>query len=579
MALVFLTSGSSWTVPADCTSINWVDCIGAGGDGLLVSLAVQGGGGGAYARKNTISVAPGASIAYQVGTGVDTVFGGTSLASCICGAQAASGRTAGTAAASVGDVKYSGGTGHAVYGGGGGAGGPNGAGQNASGYPGGDGDAGSGGAGGAKGVAGGAGTEYDASHGSGGGGGGNNVNGSGIPGGLYGGGGGARASGTVGPGAQGLIVINYTPVLIATMAVTEGADVVAASASMKDVATLSVTEGADTFAGTATMKNVATMAVTEGADIVSMSSATIIFGTLAITEGADSFSGASSSGWTASLAVTEEADTFAAVASMQNTATMAVVEEADGFSGYGVLLNSAETAGTSIAPFRGADYTDLITSEHRGKPKFTATVSASATPLAEQQTFLDGMPAAFDLDTAIGAQLDAVGAWVGISRLIQIPLINVWFSFDIDGRGFDEGIWQGPYDPETGIYALDDDTYRKLIRLKILVNNWDGLEGSAAQAIETFYASEGSYPFLVGGQNMSMTVCISGARPPAVMFALFAGRYVEFKPASVQIDTVVPSIPGDAVFGFDVDNEYIGGFDTASWAVNAEDAMIEELSA
>ena len=231
------------------------------------------------------------------------------------------------------------------------------------------------------------------------------------------------------------------------------------------------------------------------------------------------------------------------------------------------------------APFTKADYSGLITSEHRGKPRFVATVEASVEPAVGVQSFLDGLAGAFDLDTSIGVQLDAVGAWVGISRLISIPLINVWFSFDIAGRGFDEGIWKGPFDPETGIYALDDDTYRKLVRLKIEVNNWDGLTGSAAAAVEAFYEADGVYPFVLDNQDMTMTACISGARLPALMFAIFGGRYVEFKPAGVRIDTVVPSVPGTAAFGFDVANDYIAGFDTGSWVRDAEAAMIEELSA
>ena len=49
--------------------------------------------------------------------------------------------------------------------------------------------------------------------------------------------------------------------------------------------------------------------------------------------------------------------------------------------------------------------------------------------------------------------------------------------------------------------------------------------------------------------------------------------------AGVRIDTVVPSVPGTAAFGFDVANDYIAGFDTGSWVRDAEAAMIEELSA
>lgn len=225
------------------------------------------------------------------------------------------------------------------------------------------------------------------------------------------------------------------------------------------------------------------------------------------------------------------------------------------------------------APYETSDYLALITSEHRGKPNFEATVSAVVSPLADVQSVMAAMPAAFDLDTAVGVQLDVVGEWVGVSRNISIPLVPVWFSWGTAGLGWGEGIWKGPYDPTSGVAALDDDTYRDLIRFKIRANTWDGLIGSAQSAIETFYGGvSGSLPFVEDGQDMTMTVCVSGNRPAAMRFAIFAGRYVQFKPAAVTVRTVVPSTPGP-VFGFGVSNEYIDGWGSGSWAIDAEAAL------
>lgn len=214
--LVFVTSGSSWVVPGDCSLADYVDCIGAGADGTISAFGGDGGGGGAFARGTSIALTPGGSVSIQVGAALDTCFGGTSLGACTVGAQKATGTTAGTASASVGSLKYNGGAGVAgggfVPGSGGGAGGLNGAGVAAV-TDGGAGDAGFGGAGGSgsgAGTAGGNGTEYDASHGSGGGG-GRSSTANGNAGGAYGGGGGGANSGTVGAGSQGLIVVSYTP--------------------------------------------------------------------------------------------------------------------------------------------------------------------------------------------------------------------------------------------------------------------------------------------------------------------------------------------------------------------------------
>lgn len=58
------------------------------------------------------------------------------------------------------------------------------------------------------------------------------------------------------------------------------------------------------------------------------------------------------------------------------------------------------------------DYLAHITPFHRGKPDFAATVEASVTDLADLQAFLHTLFDAFDIDTAIGVQLDVVGEWV-----------------------------------------------------------------------------------------------------------------------------------------------------------------------
>ncbi|AOI98090.1 hypothetical protein WS66_20775 [Burkholderia sp. LA-2-3-30-S1-D2] len=127
------------------------------------------------------------------------------------------------------------------------------------------------------------------------------------------------------------------------------------------------------------------------------------------------------------------------------------------------------------------DYTSLITSEHRDLPRFAAVLGALVQPLVDQMNVLQSMPGKFDLDDAVGVQLDDVGLWVGVSRKIRTPLTGIYFSFDVAGLGFDQGIWKGPFDPDTGLTVLDDDTYRLVIRAKIGANHWDGtLESSAA---------------------------------------------------------------------------------------------------
>ena len=227
MPMVFITSGTSFIVPADCNKFDWIDCTGEGG-GCGNSTTLPGGAGGAWSRVNNLTVTPGSTVYCQIGTGAsigvagkDTWINKTSNSAptstadgCLAkgGGTTTGGPSVGGAAASgVGDSKYSGGgSSSAPRGGGGGAAGPSGDGNSGSGTDGGSADAGLGGAGGisSSSTPPGNGTEYDATHGSGGGGYGKNFGGS--SGGKYGGGaGGDNRGGQISGG--GLIAYSYTP--------------------------------------------------------------------------------------------------------------------------------------------------------------------------------------------------------------------------------------------------------------------------------------------------------------------------------------------------------------------------------
>lgn len=214
---IILTSGTSWTVPADWNSANnKIECIGAGARNVG-SGGSAGGGGGAYAPKNNLSLTPGANVSYQIGTQSSTASVSATWFSSATTVKAAGALNSigGKAADSIGDSPiYSGGSAYAGFqSGGGGAAGPNGDGASstAANSGGGDGDAGHGGTGSAynANLPGNAGTEW-ASAGSGGGGGGSSAA-TGTAGGKYGGGGGGCAGNNSGSGAPGVIVITYTP--------------------------------------------------------------------------------------------------------------------------------------------------------------------------------------------------------------------------------------------------------------------------------------------------------------------------------------------------------------------------------
>jgi len=215
-----------------------------------------------------------------------------------------------------------------------------------------------------------------------------------------------------------------------------------------------------------------------------------------------------------------------------------------------------------------SQYTDLITSEHQGAAKFTATVDVVTSAFAGASDCALSLSSAFDLDEAIGAQLDVLGQWVGISRYASVLISGVYFSFDTVGLGFDQGMIKGPYDPSEGLARMDDGTYRTMIKAKIGANHWDGTLPSYQSIMAQVFAGTGTTCFAQDNQDMSMTVFFTGAEPSALLAGLIKTGTVPLKPSGVRITGYYkPSVTGGRLFGFDVSNSLIGGFDEGAFSI------------
>lgn len=211
------------------------------------------------------------------------------------------------------------------------------------------------------------------------------------------------------------------------------------------------------------------------------------------------------------------------------------------------------------------DYLALITPSHRGKPKFAAMIRALVEPVVAQQAFIEHLPVDFDLDEAIGAQLDVVGEWVGRTRFIKTPIASAWFSWDIDFKGWEQGVWYQPqYDTAEGITRLDDETFRTLLRAKIAANNWDGTLPAAKEALSIIFPSGETQLVITDNQDMTITFGVAGVIPSALFIALLSDGYLPLKPEGVRADYLITTVDG-SLFGFDVQNKFISGFDTGAW--------------
>lgn len=219
-------------------------------------------------------------------------------------------------------------------------------------------------------------------------------------------------------------------------------------------------------------------------------------------------------------------------------------------------------------------YTGKITNYHATKRKYFDHIDLSTRPLIDIATATRQLVNAFDIDTAIGVQLDTLGIWIGRSRYVSQPIAGVYFSLDTDGLGFDQGVWQGPYDPDSGYTALSDETYRVILKAKIAINNWDGRNDSLPPILDEATAGSGLRMQIVDNQDMTISVWVFPetdiSNVSLELIAAIKQGYLTVKAAGVWAgDVKIPSVEtpseGNKFFGFDMDNEYIGGFDVGAW--------------
>ncbi len=227
-----------------------------------------------------------------------------------------------------------------------------------------------------------------------------------------------------------------------------------------------------------------------------------------------------------------------------------------------------------------AEYLDLITPGHAQKPKFRQTVAASVGSLADLQAAFAAMSDAYDLDRAVGAQLDVDGEWIGRSRHIPIPVPDPWFRWGDARRGWGRGHWVGPYDSGTGLARLDDETYRRLLRAKIAANYSDGTVAGAQRVLSTYFElptivhvmdrsrAYGWSPGLPDAVNMRWQIGVAQKIPTPVDLEILAQDLIPVKPAGVSLDIKVTTVDNAPLFGWGISNEFIGGWGQGAWGAS-----------
>ncbi len=209
------------------------------------------------------------------------------------------------------------------------------------------------------------------------------------------------------------------------------------------------------------------------------------------------------------------------------------------------------------------DYLNLIPSQHRSRPKFMAIVGFFATIYQKMIDILTMTESMYDIDFAVGVQLDFIGEWVGISRNVSIPVTGLYFSFDdVITDGWDLGLWRGENEPTT-ITRLPDEQYRTLLKAKIAANNWDGTTENAYAIWSSVFVSP--QILIQDNQDLSYDFAFVGGMIDSLTLALLTRGYIPLKPEGITIAKYIVPIDSGRLFAWDTDNAYLAGWDTGSF--------------
>lgn len=191
-----------------------------------------------------------------------------------------------------------------------------------------------------------------------------------------------------------------------------------------------------------------------------------------------------------------------------------------GYGGYGPVYKEP-------LPY----YLNLLTSQYKLSPKLTKWLSSALQPLDDLTTCLTVFGGAFDIDYAVGKQLDLIGVLIGCNRTVG-------------------------FEPSNGVSpVLDDYTYKLLLKARIAWNQWNGKIASLYPIWKSLFA----YGTIIvhDNQDMTATIILAGTFTSLVK-DLITNGYIIPRPESVEYTYSFGTLP---LFGADENNSFIAGAD------------------
>lgn len=196
-------------------------------------------------------------------------------------------------------------------------------------------------------------------------------------------------------------------------------------------------------------------------------------------------------------------------------------------------------------------YVNLLIIQYHDLPKAQATIAALVNILIANGIFLD-IQNAYDIDTAVGVQLDVIGKYAGVDRFYKGQDLQGFFSFidysqvnspPITAIGFSDyseypskpGKWLIYSQVLSSSLALDDEDFRTLIKLKIIENNSNFSHKEIDDEIFNAFGLD-LIPDSMG--NMTMNYFVNANAAAIIMVAAQKGLLP--KPIAVGIRYIIP---------------------------------------
>jgi hypothetical protein len=138
----------------------------------------------------------------------------------------------------------------------------------------------------------------------------------------------------------------------------------------------------------------------------------------------------------------------------------------------------------------------------------------------------------YNIDSAVGTQLDVLGQWIGFSRKLDIS--KRWFSFNELYEGFDLGNWYVFGDVPYESVTLTDQLYRVVLKAKILINQFDGTRSSFEAILSQLFSLDDITFQVVQESPMNIVVTVIGSINQIIFF-LITENILDFTPVGVNI--------------------------------------------